>query len=279
MPHFYRLLPTRALSRGFCSLARCTWRPLKALLINIYCRLYKIDLQEAERPERKQYKSLDDFFTRALKPEARPLAGNEQTIISPIDGRIMEIGRIRSGRCLQVKGKTYSIEQLLGDSYLAKHYASGIYANFYLAPADYHRIHMPTTAELQHMSYIPGPLMPVKPSVVGRDANILAGNERLVCEFSGACGSMLVVLIGALFVGGMEVSWHPEEIVSNKHPKQAQHWNYANDRITLERGAELGRFHMGSAVVVIFNHPELIWHNQLAAEQSIKMGQALADFN
>lgn len=274
----YRLLPTRLLSRCFGALAGCRWRPFKNLCLAIYQRLYKIDLSEAVQSDLYTYPSLDDFFVRKLKSGARQLQPPADNIISPVDGRIMEIGRIRSGQCLQVKGIPYTIGQLIGDDFLASHYASGIYANFYLAPVNYHRIHMPVAGELQHMSYIPGPLLPVKPSVIQKVPHVLAGNERVICEFATSCGSMLVILVGAMMVGSMEVSWHPHERINPKLSAKIQHWNYVNDRIALSAGDEIGCFHMGSAVVVIFNRPDLVWDTQLQAGMALQTGNRLAQF-
>jgi phosphatidylserine decarboxylase len=276
---FYNVLPTRTLSRIFGAIMRCRVSVIKNFMIKVYVKIYKIDLAEYEFKNIKDYPSLDDFFIRRLAASARELNKNPGEIISPVDGKVMELGIMQGKRCLQVKGIPYQLEDLLGgDDFLAQHYADGLFANFYLAPHNYHRVHMPIDGELQHMTYIPGPLLPVKPSIINKVPGVLAGNERLVCEFSTACGTMLVVLVGAFFVGNIEVSWHKGEIVNAKHPAKINHWNYANDAIVLKQGDEIGCFHMGSSVVLAFNGSMMAWRADLEAGMPVKYTESIANF-
>lgn len=273
----YRLLPTRLLSRCFGAIMGCKVGFIKNLLINVYCSLYKIDLSECEYTIATDYPSLDAFFTRKLRAGVRALDVAKTDVICPVDGRIMELGIIQGKTCLQVKGITYQLADLLGDDdFLAQHYADGLYANLYLAPDNYHRIHMPVDAELQHMTYIPGPLLPVKPSIINNIPGVLSGNERLVCEFSTARGSMLIVLVGAFFVGSIEVAWHPGELVNPKHSRHLKNWNYSAERITLKQGDELGCFHMGSSVVLIFNDSSMSWCSDLVSQKQVRYGDPIA---
>jgi phosphatidylserine decarboxylase len=274
----YHYMPTRFLSGVFGAVMACRWRWFKSIAINIYMRLYQITLEEAVISDRKDYESLDDFFTRCLKPEARPISKKEKVMLSPVDGSLSALGKINEGRCLQVKGIPYTVSELIGgDEFLAEHYRGGVYANFYLSPKDYHRVHLPVAGELVHMTYIPGPLLPVKPALMGSISGVLAGNERLVCEFVTAHGSMLLVMVGALFVGGIEVSWH-QQIINREHGKEIKNWNYNNDRIAFDIGDEVGCFHMGSAVVIICNYPQINWEESLHAGSTVKMGEAIASY-
>lgn len=273
-PCIYRMLPTRWMTRFFGKFARCETPWFKNFAIRLYCRLYPINLAEAEYSDITQYPCLDAFFIRRLKAGARDLNPANNLLVSPVDGKLMQHGHSTQGQCLQVKGIPYQIEHLVADKFLAQHYQDGIFINLYLAPADYHRIHMPLSGQLQHMSYIPGPLLPVKPGVINHTRNVLAGNERVVCEFSTAFGSMLVVMVGALCVGGIEVSWE-SNILNPEHSAEVKHWNYSSDTKELAAGDELGCFHMGSAVVIILNHPHSSGLEGLTCGQTLQVGQQL----
>ena len=239
-----RLLPKHLLSRLFGRLAASENRRLKASLINSFCFCYRINLSEAERSSKSGYRSFNDFFTRALKPGVRPVAGR---ISSPADGRVAALGPIRQGMLIQSKNHAYPLEQLLGAAN-ADEFEGGSFITIYLAPHNYHRVHMPFTGELHHAVYIPGSLFSVNRATAARLPNLFAENERLVCRFHTGSGPAAIVLVGALLVAGIRPVWRD----SPYHPGRQV---ITEMRQTLEQGAELGRFEMGSTVILASASP------------------------
>ncbi len=264
-----RLLPQHALSRAMYHLARSERPWIKKHLIRYVINAYQVDMTEAVQPDPEQYLSFNTFFTRLLRPDTRPIAAN--SIISPTDGRISQSGAIDDQQLIQAKGQLYSLTALLGDNTaLADTLRNGSYLTIYLAPRDYHRVHMPLSGTLQHMTYIPGDLFSVNTHSAQHIPGLFTRNERLVCTFHTACGPMVVIWVGAIFVGNIETGWAGEV-----HARSITHWDYADQPHTFVTGDEIGRFNMGSTVIVLFgaNQVDLL---PAPNGQKIQMGQQIA---
>ncbi len=252
-------LPQHLLSRLVRVLTQCRATLLKDLLIDGFLRLYDIDLTEAEQPDPRRYESFNAFFTRALRTDARPIASSPQSICSPVDGRISQIGRIHGESIIQAKGHDYSLTALLGgDRMLADRYLNGNFATLYLSPRNYHRIHMPLAGTLKRSVYIPGRLYPVNAHAVRALDGVFARNERLIAIFDTPAGEMALIMVGALFVGFMETVW-----------------GNIGSGITLGKGQEMGRFNMGSTVILLFPEGRMEWNVDLREETPLRMGQGL----
>lgn len=264
------------LSRFLGFLANLRNMPLfKNLAIRYYIYHYGIDMREAEQEDIKQFPTFNAFFTRALKPAARQLATNPKAIISPVDGAISELGTIQKQQLVQAKGKYYSIVELLGeDQKLAEKFKQGHFLTAYLAPKNYHRIHMPLTGRLQRMIHIPGCLFPVHTQSVATVDNLFALNERAVCLFSTSVGIVAVILVGALIVGSISTVWHGT--ITPPHGKIITSWDYNDQNITLQQGEEMGRFNLGSTVILLFPEKSICFLDSLKPHTCLKMGQWLA---
>jgi phosphatidylserine decarboxylase len=270
------LLPHQAFSRLVAWLmAR---RLYKNLLIRFFIRRYGVDLSEAEYTEVEDYADFNAFFTRRLKTGARPLPDDRQVIVSPVDGAISQLGAIEQDQIFQAKGHQYSSQALLAaTTEQAARYDHGQFATIYLAPRDYHRIHMPLSGTLRSMRYVPGRLFSVNPATAAAVPGLFARNERLVCEFDTELGSMAVILVGAMIVAGIETVWSgpvcPGPAAGKQFEKQ---YASGNDSVKLERGEELGLFKTGSTVILLFERGQLQFDSRWQAETLIRMGQPLA---
>jgi phosphatidylserine decarboxylase len=268
---FY-ILPQHAISWLMYQLARVRFVPVKNLVIRIYSRLHAVNMQEAVIEDKFAYESLNAFFTRALKPECRPLDATPESWICPVDGSVSQAGDIQQGRIFQAKGCDYSLLELLGgDTERAAAFSNGHFATLYLSPRDYHRIHMPLAGELEQMRYIPGRLFSVATHTVNAIPRLFARNERAVCHFNTAQGPMALVLVGAINVSAMETVWHGL-IRSNG---RIQQFDYRQKNIQLQRGEEMGRFNLGSTVIVLGGE-NMGWDTAIAAGKEVKLGQRLA---
>ena len=271
------VLPQHGLSTLMHRLARVRWRPLKALLIRAFARLYRIDMTLAVEPDLSVYPHFNAFFTRALRPDARPLDPDPRAVLCPVDGTISQIGLIAAGRLIQAKGHDYGAGDLLGLTNGAAHpFEGGVFATIYLAPSDYHRIHMPLAGSLAETTYVPGRLFSVNNSTAKLVPGLFARNERVICRFATEAGEMAMVLVGAIFVGGIETVWAGE--ITPPHAGRAlQHWDHRNDAdpVRLERGAEMGRFNLGSTVVLLFPPGKVQWEPRLVPGQQVRLGQRL----
>lgn len=271
------LIPQRWLSERMYGLARVRWRPLKALLIRVFARLYRIDMGLALEPDLSAYPHFNAFFTRALKPDARPLDSHPRAVHCPVDGAISQIGPISGGRIIQAKGHSYSVQALLGLEPDEQHpFDGGQFATIYLSPNDYHRIHMPLSGDLTQMIHVPGRLFSVNATTARLVPGLFARNERVVCRFDTEAGGMGLVLVGAIFVGGMETVW-AGEITPPHSGEDIQRWDYSDDcqHIRLEGGDEMGRFNLGSTVVLLFPPNRVQWEPGLAPGQKVRLGQRL----
>lgn len=268
------VLPHRALSALARRLAwsRNPW--LKQRLIDaVVCR-FGVDLAEAEQPDPTAYPTFNAFFTRALRPGVRPFDPDPRALLMPADGRISQCGPIVDGRIFQAKGHQFSAAELLGDAAAATAYAAGRFLTVYLSPRDYHRVHMPLDGELLSTVHIPGRLFSVAPFAVAAVPRLFARNERLVCHFRGAHGPFAVVMVGAMLVSGIETVWGGVEVPPYASRTRARDWSGRG--LHLARGDELGRFNMGSTVIVLLpaDAPMLA---PLAPEQPVRVGQNLAN--
>jgi phosphatidylserine decarboxylase len=230
---------------------------------------YKVNLNEAQLEDIEEYKHFNDFFTRALKDGSRPISDSK--VVSPVDGVVSQFGSIKEALIVQAKGKKYSVEALLAENSKNDLYTS--FVTIYLSPKDYHRIHMPFDGSLKSMKYIPGNLFSVNQRTVNNIDQVFARNERLVCYFDSEYGEIALVMVGAIFVGSMETSWEGQ--ITPPYSKSIKTYNYDSRQIELSKGEELGRFNMGSTVILLMpkGAPKL----NLQVKQVLNMGQSISD--
>jgi len=266
-------LPHHLISRSVFKLTRIE-SPLVPNAIEKFSKAFNVDLNEALNPDPKSYKTFNEFFTRELKPELRPLS--DTNLISPVDGTVSEFGNIKDNMLLQAKGIDYSLDQLLGGNpELLKKYEDGQFITIYLSPRDYHRIHMPCTGTLNEQTHIPGRLFSVAKHTVNTVKSIFARNERVVASFNADQGAMSMVLVGAINVAAIETVW--DGLITPPKGKTVSSKNYSEGEVSINKGIEMGRFNMGSTVILILdkNMPKL--SSNLAVDQTLKLGQALSD--
>lgn len=271
------LLPHHALSRIVQWCARSRLFPLRKRITRWFIRHYHVDMSEALEQDPDAYSDFNHFFTRPLRPEARPVVQGAGQISCPSDGAIIQLGDIQETRILQAKGHTYSLIELLGASKeRARLFHGGRFATTYLSPGDYHRVHMPLSGQLIETAYIPGRLFSVSPDYAEAVPNLFARNERVACIFQTEAGPMAVVLVGAIFVGSIETVWAGE--ITPPRDKRIKVTSYATVKpvIQLKRGEELGRFNMGgSTIIVLFGHGCVKWESRLHPGTQVRFGQAL----
>ena len=267
------VLPHRLLSWCVRQVTHSRIRWLKNLLIRRIVKAYDVNLDEAVETDLAAYPSFNAFFTRALKPGARPLDPDPDAILMPADGRISQIGRIEDGRIFQAKGQSFAAEELLGDADAAEPFRDGQFATIYLSPRDYHRVHMPWSGKLIETVHIPGRLFSVAPFAVEGVPRLFARNERLVCHFDTDFGPMAVVMVGALLVSGIETVWRGPEVPPYAHRITTR--DYRSADIRLDRGAEMARFNMGSTVVVLLPSPSDLSGSRLHQASPVRVGTKL----
>ena len=267
------LLPQHVLSRLVLHLTRSRLRPLKDGLIGAFVRRFRPDMRDALEPDPLGYASFNAFFTRALRPGTRPRDPDPRAIASPVDGTVSQIGRLEGSRIVQAKGHHYTVEALLGGAaHWSPRFAGGCFATLYLAPYNYHRIHMPIAAELRAAWHVPGRLFSVNGTTAAAVPGLFARNERVVLLFEDGPLALAVVLVGALFVGSMSTVWHGEVTPrAARRPAALQ----ASAPLRLEKGAELGRFNMGSTVIVLLPPDAAEWRGELAPGSLIRVGETL----
>ena len=246
-------------------------------LVRWFVRKYGVDMSEAAVSDIATYKSFNDFFTRALKPGARPLADADLTC--PVDGTVSQIGRIEHDQIVQAKGHSYSTTALVGgDTELAARFHDGSFATLYLSPKDYHRIHMPCDGTLTRMIHVPGSLFSVNPATARGVPGLFARNERVVCVFDNErLGSFVLTLVGATIVGSMATVWHGA--VNPPRVRRTREWSYPERNVTLKQGEEMGRFMLGSTVVLLFPKHGLRFAPQWEPGRAIRLGEAMADLD
>jgi phosphatidylserine decarboxylase len=269
------LLPQHLLSRLIGKLAKneCIW--LKNFLINCFIKCYKIKVNEAAETDLNKYLNFNSFFTRALKPEARPIDPNENSIIAPADSQISQFGRITDGKIIQAKGFIFSLADLLGSN--LKNYtdqlAQGNFITLYLSPQDYHRVHMPYAGKLLAMAHIPGKLFSVNNHAAENIPQLFARNERVAAIFETKFGPMAIVLVGAMLVASIEMAWTKDTVFSTK---TLNFWDYSDKSMLFNRGDEIGRFQFGSTVILALPRDAANWIKNLTINTKLKMGEKIA---
>ncbi|APV36800.1 MULTISPECIES: archaetidylserine decarboxylase [Acinetobacter] len=262
------LVPQHQLSRVVGKLAESENLLVKTAVIQAFKSKYGIDLSIAQQADALKYKSFNEFFTRALKDGVRVVDNAQDSIVSPADGAISQIGSIDDGEVFQAKGQSFSVEKLIGDPQLAQPFKHGQFATVYLSPRDYHRVHMPLTGRLTETLYIPGELFSVNQVTAENIPGLFARNERMVCLFDTELGRMAVVLVGAMIVAGIET------VVTGK-VKPTGRLELNHHDVVLEKGDELGRFYLGSTAIVLFEKDKMAWESQFKANSVVVMGEKL----
>ncbi|MGE5864817.1 MAG: archaetidylserine decarboxylase [Rhizobacter sp.] len=268
------LLPKQALTALAGRIASTPAGPATTRLIQWFVGRYGVDMSEAANPELGSYKTFNEFFTRPLKAGVRPIARAD--LICPVDGAISQYGRIEHDQLIQAKGHRYSTAALVGgDAALAARFDHGSFATLYLSPRDYHRIHMPCDGRLRRMIYVPGALFSVNPTTARGVPGLFARNERVVCVFDSALGPFVLVLVGATIVGSMATVWHG--VVNPPRAREVREWTYDDKKITLKKGEEMGRFLLGSTVVMLFPDTPLTFNPTWATERPVRLGEPMAN--
>jgi phosphatidylserine decarboxylase len=266
------LLPKQAITTFFGRLAGVKGHRLTPHVIRWFAKRYGVNMEEALDPDLASYPSFNEFFTRALRDGARPLANAD--FICPVDGAISQFGGIEHDQIFQAKGHRYSTKALVGgDGKLAAQFDHGAFATLYLSPRDYHRIHMPCDGKLKRMIYVPGALFSVNPTTARGVPGLFARNERVVCVFEGPHGPFVLVLVGATIVGSMATVWHG--VVNPPRSGTIREWHYDDKDIVLKKGEEMGRFLLGSTVVLLFPRDTIAFNPEWTATRSIRMGEAM----
>ncbi|AUN94979.1 archaetidylserine decarboxylase [Pseudazoarcus pumilus] len=267
------LLPKQALTALMGRLANLEGGAATTAVIRWFVRRYGVDMSEAAEPDVAAYASFNAFFTRALREGVRPLA--ESGLLCPVDGAISQCGRIDGERILQAKGHEYTCTALLGgDRGLAETFRDGSFATLYLSPRDYHRIHMPCDGRLRRMIHVPGSLFSVNPLTARTVPGLFARNERVVCVFDSDEGPFVMVLVGATIVGSMATSWHG--VINPPRPGTVREWSYADGEVVLARGAEMGRFLLGSTVVMLFPRDTVVFDAGWCEGRPVRLGEIMA---
>jgi len=268
------LLPKHLITLIAGSFANAKAGSLTTAVIRWFVSRYNVNMKEAANPDITAYHSFNDFFTRTLQANARPIT--EAAFICPVDGAISQFGDIVADQIFQAKGHSYSTKALLaGDQTLAAKFRDGSFATLYLSPKDYHRIHMPCDGRLISMRYVPGALFSVNPATAQGVAGLFARNERVVCEFeSKVHGTFVMVLVGATIVGSMATIWHG--VVNPPRSRQVREWTYSDQNIELKQGEEMGKFLLGSTVVLLFKKNTLAFNPAWIPAKAIRLGEVLA---
>lgn len=269
------LLPQHALSALMHRLTRVENPRWTQALIRLFCRRFDLNLDEALESRAEAYPTFNAFFTRALKPGARPMPSDSRALASPADGTISQIGLIEDEAIFQAKGKSFDLTTLLGgEAGRAAPFRGGRFATIYLSPRDYHRLHMPIGGRLKEMVYIPGRLFSVNDATAALVPGLFARNERVVAVFETDAGPMALVLVGAIFVGSIETVWQGP-VTPQPAPRRLQQWSYDLPGPLLERGDEMGRFNMGSTVIVVFGPGSVEWAAGLKSGDPVRVGQQI----
>lgn len=271
------LLPHHALSRIMHAITRSEIVWWKKYFTRWFVKQFNVDMSLAQEPNLDNYPSFNAFFTRALHSDARPIVADENLLASPVDGAVSQLGTIKDGRIFQAKGRDYTLLELLGnDVEKARQFEDGSFATLYLSPRDYHRIHIPVDGKLTAMSHIPGRLFSVSPSTARAVPRLFARNERVVAYFDTDIGPMAMVMVGAIFVASIETVWAGE--VTPPAGDEIRHWEYDSQDPAHQfiKGAEIGRFNMGSTVILLHAKDSIDWSNNIQPTDSIQMGQAIA---
>ena len=269
------LLPKQGLTRLAGRVAGAKAGSYTTTLIRWFVQQYGVNMDEAVNPDIASYTSFNEFFTRPLRAGVRPLA--KADFVCPVDGAISQFGAIEDGQIFQAKGHKFSATALVGgDAELAAQFQHGSFANLYLSPKDYHRLHMPCDARLLRMIYVPGALFSVNPTTARGIPNLFARNERVVCVFESATyGQFVSVLVGATIVGSMATVWHG--VVNPPRTSEPREWRYDDQQIVLKKGEEMGRFLLGSTIVMLFKKDTIKFNSEWAPERSVRLGEMMGN--
>jgi phosphatidylserine decarboxylase len=268
------ILPKQAITALAGKLASAQAGKLTTAVIRWFVNRYQVNMSEAEQSDIAAYASFNEFFTRPLKAYARPIA--KADFICPVDGAISQFGDIQADQIFQAKGHQYStLAMLAGNANLAKQFENGHFATLYLSPKDYHRIHMPCAATLKSMTYMPGDLFSVNPLTAQNVPGLFARNERVICEFDSAHGTFVLILVGATIVGSMATTWHG--VVNPPRVGRVTTWTYEDKKIHFEQGEEMGRFLLGSTVVMLFPRNTLKFNKAWLPAKAIRLGEKMAN--
>ncbi len=271
------LLPHHLLSWLMYLITRSEWKPLKDRIIRTVIRLYKVDMGQALHPDPAHYPSFNAFFTRPLRPDARPPARDSNAVLCPADGTLSQAGDIRDGEIFQAKGHRYSLEELLGErSTWWERFNGGRFATIYLSPRDYHRVHIPLGGRLKRMIHVPGRLFSVNPVTTRLVPRLFARNERVVCLFDTDIGPMAVILVGAIFVASIDTVWAGTVAPAYRRVRRVD-YDGKPEPVSLQRGEEMGRFNMGSTVVLLFGPNAVEWLESLQPGVPVRMGESLGN--
>jgi phosphatidylserine decarboxylase len=266
------LMPKQAMTRFGGLVASARAGAITTAIIRWFVAKYQVNMAEAADPDISHYASFNDFFTRALRADARPLA--DADLVCPVDGAISQFGAIEHDQIFQAKGHHYSIAALVGgDAELAARFHDGFFATLYLSPRDYHRIHMPCEGRLTRMVYVPGALFSVNPLTARGVPGLFARNERVVCVFETARGPFVLVLVGATIVGSMATVWHG--VVNPPRGRAVREWRYDDQTVVLRQGEEMGRFLLGSTVVMLFPQGATVFNPEWAAGREVRLGEKM----
>jgi phosphatidylserine decarboxylase len=269
------LYPKRLLTNFAGWVAGNEWGWITTRLIRNFIRDYSVDMNEAVQPDPTAYKTFNAFFTRALKPGMRPLA--KADLVCPVDGAISQFGKIAVHRIFQAKGHDYTTQALLGgDPTIADPFVDGSFATIYLSPKDYHRIHMPCDGRLTRMIHVSGDLFSVNPVTAQGVPGLWARNERVVCMFEGPRGPWALVLVGATIVGSMQTAWHG--VVNPPRPGKIREWRYDDQAVSLKQGEEMGRFLLGSTVILVFPKDDIAFNPAWAPAKGVRLGEEMANY-
>lgn len=269
------LLPQHLLSRVIGVLANATFVPLKNSFITLFIKVFKVNMAEAVNEDPTSYASFNEFFVRTLKPGARPLSSDVDSIVCPADGTLSQIGDIENGQLFQAKGKWFDLNTLLGgDEFISQHFMGGKFATVYLSPRDYHRVHMPFDGQLQTMIHIPGKLFSVNQATTEYVSDLFARNERVVTFFDTNAGPMAVVLVGAMIVASIETTWQGQ-ITPYKREIRTTNYPGTHQEVSIAKGDEMGRFKLGSTAIVLFGPDMVEWEENSKSGEKVRMGECL----
>ncbi|MEI7796864.1 MAG: archaetidylserine decarboxylase [Methylococcaceae bacterium] len=272
------ILPHHLLSQMVSKFTHCENVQWKNFFTRQIIQRYGVNMDEAVTPDLNSFKSFNEFFTRELKPELRPLTTERGAIASPADGAVSQAGKITHDDIFQAKGKSFTVTDLLGgDTERAEKFNDGEFTTIYLSPKDYHRLHMPLTGTLREMVHIPGRLFSVNTATTEAVPRLFARNERVVAIFDTEIGQMALVLVGAIFVSSIETVWHG--VVTPPTIKTVRTWKYETDAPILKIGEEMGRFNMGSTIIVLFEKDKMNWNADFTAGKVVKLGEKIGKQN
>ena len=268
------ILPHHFLSKVMSKFTHSECKVWKNLMINQIIKIYGVNMSEAKEQNINNFASFNHFFTRELQEGARPLTPVKNAIACPADGAVSQAGLIEQGEIFQAKGKSFSAFDLLGgDAERAKPFEDGTFTTIYLSPKDYHRLHMPLKGTLTEMIHIPGRLFSVNGATANSVPGLFARNERVACIFDTELGPMALILVGAIFVSSVETTWHG--VVTPPSTESVRSWQYQEDAPTIDKGEEMGRFNMGSTIIVLFGKDKMKWKADFKAGKEVKLGEMI----